>query len=183
MVTQETRTERWRALLVVLPLVMVLAGGCAHTSPVCLPAWESFEFSGCKDDPLGWDASGRRSSEECIRYDYDGVGTLRLTHIDTSCNCGAMAAGGDAEFLPGREIHIEMWEEVPIPAMCLCLFDVGYAVTSLRPGTYRLTVYERRVDQLGDEQFDVSLDLHGACSGEVCLPRSGYPWEPEAVDR
>ena len=170
-----SRERRWLHLAAAVPLIAALVVGCAHTSPVSPPAWESFGYSGCKDDLLGDAADRERDAEACIQYDYDGAGTLRLTHIDAACNCGAIEAGGDIEFLPGHEIHIETWEEVLIPQTCLCLFDVSYTITSLCPGTYRLTVQESYL-YWDDDQFDFVLDLHGACSGEVCLPRSDYPW-------
>ena len=163
-------------LAVVLLLIAALAAGCAQTSPVSPLAWECLDYSGCKDDPRGYGVNRGRDSEACVQYEYDGLGTLWLTHTDAACNCGAIAAGGDIEFLPGREIHIEMWEEVPIPQTCVCLIDVSYEITGLRPGTYRLTVYELYLWFSEDEQFDFELDLHGPCSGEVCLPRSEYPW-------
>jgi hypothetical protein len=182
MLILERRGRSARHLVVVSLLLAALVTGCARTGPMARPAWECYGYSGCKDDPTTGGVSGTRDSEACIRYEYDGIGTLRLTHIDAACNCWAVNAGGDVEFLPGYGIHIEMWEEVETPATCVCLFDVSYEITRLLPGTYRLTVDEMYLWAPEDEPFDFVLDIEGACSGEVCLPRWDL-WWGQAADR
>jgi hypothetical protein len=165
-----------------LVLVVVLAAGCSHTSPMSTPVYEVTGFSGCKDLDLRDGGNIDRVTESCVQYEYDGLGMLVLTHVDGAFNCGASEVGGRIEFSSGGLIEIEEWEDVPVPANCICLFDVGYRITSLLPGTYHVTIAEPYLNPT-NEPFDFILDLSEQCSGEVCVPRSGYPWDYDVLDR
>ena len=162
----------------VVPLLflsIVLAAGCSHTNPMSAPDYEVTGYSGCKDVRFVHAAGDSGVTEACVRYEYDGVGALSLTHLDTAFNCGAVDVGAEIEFSAAGLIQIEEWEDLPVPADCICLFDVAYRITYIDPGTYRVVIVERYLNP-GDEQFDFALDLTGPVSGEICVPRSGYPW-------
>lgn len=108
--------------------------------------------------------------------------TLTLKHVDGAFNCGAVSVGGDIEFGCGAVILIDEWEGVPVPADCICLLDIDYRIVLLAPDTYRLIISEPYVNE-GDEPFDSVLDLNEACTGEVCLPQAGYPWNHGSTGR
>ncbi len=165
---------------VVLLIVCALVPGCAHTGPSMAPIGEVTGFLGCKDGDAP--RADTRVSESCVRYEYDGMGTLTLKHVDGAFNCGATSVGGDVEFSPDAVIRIDEWESVPVPADCLCLFDIDYRIAPLVPDTYRVIISEPYLSE-GNEPFDFVLDLNEACTGQACLPRVGYPWNHDSTVR
>ena len=161
-------------------LVMVAASGLLAGCAGVGPSQERFPyvtgFEGCKEAPLYTGAILDRGAEACIEYDYDGVSVLWLKHVNTTFNCAPDAVGGSVEVVPRELIRIVEDEYAPSPADCLCLFDVEYEIHHVWPDRYRLVVSEMYAGE-GNEPFDFELDLTRPCTGERCLPRSGYPWD------
>jgi hypothetical protein len=134
------------------------------------------ESTGCKDLAFAESSQADQRIQACLRYEYDGTSILLLTHVNTAYNCAAAGgtAGGHVVVVPGR-ITIREDEDYPVPADCLCLFDVSYRVYFVAPRVYRVVVSELYLRD-GNEPFEFELDLREAVSGEVCLDRHGYPW-------
>jgi hypothetical protein len=164
-----------RALLAAAALCGVLTG-CAGTAPTDERFPDVARYEGCKDVARHSTPSARGRTEACIVYSYDGVLVLRLTHVNTAFNCTPDEVGGEVHVTPWERIYVVEDEYAPVPADCLCLFDVEYEIHGVPPGHYRLTVDEMYSGE-GNEEFDFELDLTAPCAGDTCLPRTGYPWD------
>jgi hypothetical protein len=167
------RTRFLLRLSGVLALVSLAAGCTSPSGPE--PAGWLVSRTDCKG-AIG-SASGATaaptSSQECVEYDYDGQGRLRLKHINAGFNCcpGTISADFDVS---GGTIRIEEKESSSL-CDCSCLYDLIYEIAALPPGTYRLTVvgpYQPDTDP--PLSFDV--DLGRAASGSFCVERTRYPW-------
>ena len=162
--------------LILLTVVCLLSAGCGVAGPGSVAFPDVVDAIGCKEEMFVGSYGAGPRIQACIAYEYDGVSVLQLTHVNTSFNCAAAGgvAGGHVAVTPGR-ITIREDEHYPIPADCLCLFDVSYRMHGVAPGVYRVVVYELYLRD-GNEPFDFELDLTHEASGEVCLARQGYPW-------
>lgn len=141
--------------------------------PFCGTASPSGSFLsrvGCKEFTQSKDDTP--SNQDCIKYDYDGVGTLSFSHINAGFNCCT-----DVAF----DITIEdnLINIVPAESgefcYCLCLFDVELEIVNLPPGEYTIAVTEPCLIE-GDEPMVFTADLSEATTGEYCLLREHYPW-------
>ncbi|MCK4511082.1 hypothetical protein KAW64_05045 [bacterium] len=157
-------------------LICAFLAGCSVSGPSGVGFPDVTAFDGCLDGQDARPTGGGRRMLACVTYDYDGSSVLLLTHSNTTFNCAPVAVGGHVSVVPGRSIRIVEAEDVPVPADCLCLFNVDYEITPVPPGHYNVTISELYA-RAGNEQFDFELDLTEAASGETCLVRAGYPWE------
>ena len=111
------------------------------------------------------------NSQDCIKYNYDGV-LLLLKHINAGFNC---CPNITANFtISDNKITIEEIE-ISGECDCLCLFDIDYEFVNLKPGIYTITVYEpyRHEDE---KILEFTIDLNGNTSGIFCVDRYHYPW-------
>jgi hypothetical protein len=83
---------------------------------------------------------GRRSQDpvreqDCLEYDYDGVGTVALRHVNAGLNC----CPGQIEVQITVEGGLIALDETGIPGecSCLCLFDIDLEIRDLPPGSTR----------------------------------------------
>lgn len=115
----------------------------------------------------------KTGTQDCIDYQYDGQGTLLLTHRNSGLNCciDNFAATVVAN---GGIVSIDE-TEIPGYCECLCLFDIGYQVINLPPGTYQIVVQEQSLNE-EDLPLQFSADLVASPSGSFCVERDHYPW-------
>jgi len=119
------------------------------------PAGEIVDHSSCKSH-----MTATADNEDCLEYNFDGVGRLTLNHINAGFNCCPVIAAN---------ISVEGG------CLCLCLFDVSYEILDLAPGNYRISVIEPYAGGY-DPPLEFMVDLSGATSGQFCVPRTVYPW-------
>jgi hypothetical protein len=112
-------------------------------------------------------------TQDCLEYQYDGQGTLLLTHRNAGLNC---CPGNFPATVTVGEGVITI-DETPIPGNCecLCLFDLGYQVVNLPAGTYQVVVREQCLSG-EDAPLQFTVDLGAAPSDSFCLERTHYPW-------
>ena len=119
--------------------------------------------------------SGTSSNSTCVQYEYDGQGTLLLTHINAGLNCcpqPTLTVNVLADTIFVTEVDSGLCH-------CLCLYDIEYRVVNLPPGHYRIKVEEAIAG--GGEPLDFWVDFAQSPSGTVCEARSQYPWGSEPV--
>lgn len=144
--------------------------------PDCLdqqsgPTGYAVSSSGCKS--YGALSESGASSTTCLRYTYDGVGTLTMTHVNAGMNCCPV---------PTFRIEVEgdtitIIEQDHGLCDCNCLFDIDYVVVDLPPGYYRINVAEA-IQVVGDP-LDFWTDLTYERTDEFCVARGSYPWGDE----
>lgn len=118
-------------------------------------------------------AGAPSSSQECIEYDYDGRGVLRLRHINAGFNCCPGTISADIEISDG-ELRITESESSSL-CDCNCLYDLGYEMTRLTSGTWRISIAGPYQPE-GGPPLEVLVDLSQASSGSYCVERTVYPW-------
>ncbi len=163
--------QRFGFCCTLIAAALVILTGCSSTGPgsggTAFP--NVVEITGC----LERDGSDPDAVYSCIEYDYDD-GVLTILHTNTCFNCCPVDWGG----LVTVEEGVITIEEVEGQGDCdcLCLFDIEYRIENLEPGEYRLIIEEMypAIDAL---TFDVGFDFTQPDSGEICLERSGYPWD------
>jgi len=132
----------------------------------CLPCGEPYGYlvstgdctnmGGALSDIVGGE------SVSCVRYTYDGEGTLDLTHVNAVLNCCPilnMTISVEADTITIVETPDGVCD-------CTCPFDIDYRVEDLPPGQYRIVVYEAYPNANGP--IDFTVDLSYAHSGEYC---------------
>jgi hypothetical protein len=118
-------------------------------------------------------AAGPASGQECVEYDTDGRGLLKLKHINAGFNCcpGTISAAIDISV---GFVRIKERESSSL-CDCDCLYDLAYEIAGLTPGIYRITVVGPYQPE-GDPPLEFSADLSQAASGSYCVERTRYPW-------
>jgi len=133
--------------------------------------------SGCK--LFETSASGRLAKfapgphEDCVAYEYNGVDTLVLSHINAAFNCCPGQISTEIDIDDDRIVITEKEREQG--CYCLCLRDLYYEVVKVRPGAYTIRFVEPYVKE-GDPALELSIDLSSACSGDKCVQRDYPPW-------
>jgi hypothetical protein len=172
------RRARLRAAAGALAAALLLLHGCGGDSGVGLlepgPDGALVGASDCKerDDPPG--TLGKPGNQDCIVYDYDGNGRLRLTHVNTAFNCCPEYV---AEAVVEEGTILLREREIEGMCACLCLYDLEYEITGLEPGAYDVVVRQEYLDPR-DPPLEFRVRLISAPSGEHCVERSRYPWLP-----
>jgi hypothetical protein len=122
---------------------------------------------------------GDSTYQDCIDYDYDGVGTLTLKHRNAIFNCCPTYLFAHTTLVNDTLTVTEGENLEPHGGCdCICLFDVDMMIVDLPPGEYTIHVDELYIatgewDPREDIEFDV--DLTSATSGSYCVERVGYP--------
>ncbi len=153
----------------------VIAGGCLF-SPERAPDGRLTGYVGCKDFlPSASDGQDAAPGPgwECLEYDCDGKGTLRLKHVNAGFNCCPGTISAEIVISEG-EIRIREDESSAL-CDCNCLFDLDYAFSHLAPASTRISVSGPYLRE-GDPPLDFVIDLSGPGSGAFCVERTHYPW-------
>jgi hypothetical protein len=134
--------------------------------PCPAPTGGVIAHSGC----LSYDKNPDDSTYlDCIDYEYDGVGTLALTHRNAIFNCCPTYL---LAYISVADNVITITEDEDLEPYggcdCVCLFDVDMMIVGLPPGVYTVYVDELYIgvgewDPREDIQFIV--DLTSATSG------------------
>jgi hypothetical protein len=171
--------RRFLAILcVMICLVLVTMGGCKKSTEVQpVPTGVLLQSNGCKNflaNAVGkLNDFGPGPHEDCLEFQYNGIDTLVLRHINAGFNCCPGEITADIDF-NNRLITITEREQEQ-GCLCLCLFDLDYEVVNLVPGIYTIRIIEPYVEG-GDEILELTLELWSATSGTHCVPRDYYPW-------
>ena len=147
------------------------AGSCGN--PCGNASGAATAWSGCKEFTLSKTTAPVSSNQDCIQYEYDGLGTLLLKHVNGGFNCGTDTVIPEISIGIGSIMINE--DEEGDPAWCLCLFDVDYEIIDLPPGAYTIRINGLYLQE-GDEPLEFTADLTSATAGEFCVPRTHYPW-------
>ena len=110
--------------------------------------------------------------EDCLRYEYDGKGNLKVYHINAGFNC-CPEHFQIPVVVTGDRINIDE-TVVDGNCDCNCLYDVNYSISGVKPGIYIIEVREPFVSKSEDKLILVA-DLTKK-SGEYCITREHYPW-------
>lgn len=164
-----------------LAIISLFAIGCTEdtskgTGPYePRPTGSVTAYTGCKDflsDAVYIDIA---QDSSCIKYEYDGQGTLTLRHVNAGFNCCPDMLYADIS-LVGDTLVIEEHESLESGGCdCLCLFDLDLEVMNLDPGIYYIKVVEVYVGE-NDEKLFFEVDLSSQTSGSHCVNRYHYPW-------
>lgn len=110
-----------------------------------------------------------------IRYNYDGSGTLLITHVNTGFNCcpDSFRVGIDVGNDTIRITETELLTNGG--CRCLCLYDLEYEITDLPAGSYRIEVVQMYLAE-EDELLESTIDLTSAAADSFDVTREHYPW-------
>ncbi|MBU8934525.1 MAG: hypothetical protein KOO62_11025 [candidate division Zixibacteria bacterium] len=159
--------------MLILAVVVILAFGCDNStkSSGTQTTAVMVGHSGC-GDPAMIVRLGFPLDQDCVVYEYDGNGTLLLTHYNAGFNCCTDLA---ADINISNNVITITETESGDYCHCLCLYDVDYAVNDLPAGEYTVK-FVGLYQPPGDDTLSVSLVFDTAMSGEYCVDRSTYPW-------
>ena len=118
---------------------------------------------------------GAAPDQECMAYSFVG-GVLTIEHKNLAANC--CVKGLEATFTVVQGVSVgAVVKEAPgyEPCDCNCLFDAEYAFDAIEPGTYQVIV-AGPITPAGDPPLGAVLNLASTPIGEVCSPRTSYPW-------
>lgn len=138
------------------------------------------KYSGCKEFQSVNHTNGTLSNKDCIEYQYGGENVLLIKHVNAGFNCCPDEILAEIH-VRGNKIVIEEKEDLMLPCPCLCLYDLDYEITNLKPGKYEIKVIEPYVIE-GEDILETSLDLYSSTSGSFCVERIHYPWNHDTVD-
>jgi len=164
------------SVLILLVLLLVFSS-CKEKvfTPEVSSTGALVNYQGCKESFDGVTAQGTAldSTKECIHYEYDENGVLRLNHINAGFNCCPGEIFADIT-VTGNMIFIEEHEKEE-GCFCRCLFDVDYEFLSILPGEYTIIV---KGPYTSDESMvmEFTVDLYPPISGTFCVDRADYPW-------
>jgi len=116
--------------------------------------------------------------EDCIVYEYDGSGTLSLSHINDVFNCCPDTIMVDFSF-DDNIITITETESLDIGGGCdcICIFDLFYEITNLPPDIYTVRVDNTYYyNYLNCDIIEFTVDLTTTTSGYFCVDRYYLPW-------
>ena len=120
-------------------------------------------------------AASLSPDQSCVDIQYDGAGTLTLTHGNAGFNCCPTVLSAEFDF-DGSTITITEVEDLTGGGChCLCLYDLEMQINNLPPGQYRIVFVEPYRDD-PDPALDFTVDLRHATSTTHCVERHNYPW-------
>ncbi len=163
-------------LLLGVVLLVSIVGGCKKSSGVqAVPSGVFVGAEGCKFQGGGPMARVMgEDKRDCLEYQYDGQGILKMTHVNGGFNCCPGQVTGEIT-ISGRVITvIEMEEQAE--CRCLCLYDLDYEIIDLSPGRYTVRIEGLYLEE-GDGALEFLINLPSSTSsGALCLERNYYPW-------
>jgi len=164
--------------VVVLGLIIYIASciGCKKNSDVDQePYGVLIKHSDCKSS-IGDKQSGNTAyslTEDCIQYNYDGIGRLTLKHINAAFNC--CPGNIEADLILGSGTITIIEKEQTQSCSCLCLYDLDYQFDNLTPGVYTIRIVEPYIQDT-EGILQITIELKNSESGSLCVPRNIYPW-------
>jgi len=168
---------------VFIAFLLLIASSCKESSNILLldPVGTLVNYSGCKSTNENSGISGKNyianiwpdPNNDCIEYHYSSDNSLLINHINAGFNCcpGKIVAN---IIIKDNIITIKENETKP-ECSCLCLFDVTYQITGLRPGIYKIKIIGLCLNEQ-DEKLEFTVDLSSPSSGSYCIHRNHYPW-------
>jgi hypothetical protein len=164
--------------MIVIACAIVAFGGCKKSGDIQVTAVGVMSsYEGCKQsvaEPLSGAADTiAPGADDCIQFEYDGNGTLILTHINAGFNCCPGQISADIQINGNLITVTEMESEAG--CHCLCLFDVHYRFSNLSPGAYTFTFVEPYMNT-GDQPLEFTVTLSAAGIDVQCIERNYYPW-------
>lgn len=148
-------------------LIILFAYACVDEPyvPVEEPSAKVINHTGCKNNDVSEANSAVEEDaayrQECIHYDYDGAGTLSITHENVALNCCANDFSIRALFEDETIAVTEISDDNS--CNCICLYNIDFEIEHLNPGTYTFSVVS----------METELDLTTAGSGSYCEDRTG----------
>jgi hypothetical protein len=159
------------ALLILLP-----SSNCNDKDPAGPgdenPTGRLVSITACKQLQNDGTKISQASNQDCIEYQYDGTGMLKMTHVNAGFNCCPQI---DTEIRIEDNVITIIEKEIQGMCHCLCLMDLQYEIVSLPPGEYSIRVVEPYVQE-GDEKLEFTVDLTETPHGSYCVERKNYPW-------
>ena len=161
----------------ILLVLLFVFFGCKEKvfTPEVSPVGALVNYQGCKEFFGGAtiQGAGLDSTKECLQYEYDRDGVLRLNHLNAGFNCCPGEIFADIT-VTGNMIIIEE-QEKEAGCFCQCLFDVDYKFLNMLPGKYTIIV---KGPYTSDESMvmEFTVDLYPSSSGMQCVNRAQYPW-------
>jgi hypothetical protein len=140
------------------------------------PSGAVVNHSGCLSHTAVPAAASLSPDQSCVDIQYDGAGTLTMTHGNAGFNCCPATLSAQFSF-DGSTITVTESETFGEwgGCMCLCLYDMEMRVNNLPPGQYRIVFVEPYRDA-SDPALDFVVDLSQATSTMHCVERHDYPW-------
>lgn len=171
--------KHWGILCILVCILLITVGGCKkNTEAQMIPVGALLQHSDCKQTQTGsassLDAFVPGPYDDCIDYQYNGVDTLNISHINAGFNCCPGDITGEIAYSGSRITITE--QENNAGCHCLCLVDLEYRIVNLAPGQYTIRIVEPYIDA-GDQVMELTLNLSGETFGSFCLPRDHYPWQ------
>jgi len=118
-------------------------------------------------------AAGAAAARDCVQYQFNGLGTLNLKHVNAGFNCCPGDLTAEITILDSVISIREMEKEAG--CHCLCLYDLTYQVLNLPSGVYTIRFVEPYVPD-ADPKLEVTVNIATQPIGEFCVDRSVYPW-------
>jgi hypothetical protein len=140
------------------------------------PSGDVTDFGTCKFMKSTANLPDPPQNQDCLEYSYDGLNVLNIQHLNGAFNCCPDEIVADVSF-EGNTIIITEDEVLTEPCYCLCLYDVGYQLTDIPPGTYVLRIIGMNLGS--EEPLEVTVDLNANPTGSHCVTRYIYPWSLE----
>ncbi len=155
----------------------IFRGGPA---PACPPYVSMVtEDLACKSFEKGSETDTIPPDQECVIWEYDGQSVLHIHHKNASFNCCPLEQFAETGEISNGVIHV-MEQEILLGGygcLCLCLFNIDYAVTRLTPGDYTIRLVGPGVDPESENVLEFTVTLTSEpSSGSYCETRTGYPW-------
>jgi hypothetical protein len=128
------------------------------------PVGTLLNMGDCKGSPTALPkVSDIAELRRCVQWQYNGVGTLLLKHVNATFNC-----------CPQIETHVTITgntitiQEIEIegPCDCMCTYDLDFQISSLPAGEYTINVIEPYVTS---PPLSFTANLVTTPTGEYCV--------------
>lgn len=112
-------------------------------------------------------------TQDCINYQYDGIGSLTVVHSNAGLNCCPVHYQAIVRVRADTILINET--TIPGTCRCYCLYDLNYQIVYLPPGQYTMVISEQCLIT-GDALLTSDIDLSAATVGSFCVERDHDPW-------